>query len=341
MSKKTNIKTNISKKKSNNHENVIKKCTTQKQKTSLSTLQNRNVQLQKLTKKELKVLHYLTNEFLTPKKIASLCKFSIRRYYQIRKSLINKGYLHQKLHKKIKGGTTPPKFHFTPEKEIRLHGVQITFKLLEKSQKYYKLYKPNKYYQSKNGDSIVTHANTINAYINRDFWGSDPDEAFKKLLSYIPYLASDIENTFKCTILKAGNSNIKIVSSHYAKVNDPIAKDYSEKDTKIKCIAKDGKTWLITDKSFNMDELEFIHPTNSKNDSEKIIKIMDQFHDHDLLEPKNMFNLVTDTKNDLKTLTTSIKHLSDSMNIFIRSQTNQYTQTHPKSENKDKPYYIN
>lgn len=79
-----------------------------------------------------------------------------------------------------------------------------------------------------------------------------------------------VENAFKIRLIKAYKSNITIISNEYAKIQDAIAKLYRSEGNRIYLTGDDGKIWLITDFSFNTDELEFIHTDKATDDIDAI-----------------------------------------------------------------------
>lgn len=79
-----------------------------------------------------------------------------------------------------------------------------------------------------------------------------------------------IEKAFKIRLVKDYRANIKIISQEYAKLQDALAKLYRKEGNRLYITGEDGKIWLITDLSFSVDELEFIHTERATDDIDAI-----------------------------------------------------------------------
>ena len=79
-----------------------------------------------------------------------------------------------------------------------------------------------------------------------------------------------IEKEFKILLVKDYKANITIISQEYARIQDALAKLYRKEGNRLYLTGEDGKIWLITDFSFSVDELEFIHPEKATDDLDAI-----------------------------------------------------------------------
>jgi hypothetical protein len=71
-------------------------------------------------------------------------------------------------------------------------------------------------------------------------------------------------------ILKPGFSNINLVNCHIAQVGNELAKEVNKEQIKVYTL-DDGKLWLVIDNSFNLHELETLHPKTALPDMRDIV----------------------------------------------------------------------
>ncbi len=222
----------------------------------------------KLSKEQEDVLYLLTNEFLTPKKIAIRRNTSFQAAYKTIKKLKEKGALNNRLEgvEKIEGTFQPP------TNQIRLHAQEFNIKLLFKDQRYNELLdKSNIEYID--GNTIKLYSNSIEIYSAHIFMGEDVQSATSKSIHYWNRFFIKLEDYFNVILMKNRYQNIKLVKAHYSEINNELAKDYEVKGDKIKIFTRDdGKLWFLIDNSFNLHEIETVHPKTSKQDMGDVIK---------------------------------------------------------------------
>ncbi|KKL22547.1 hypothetical protein LCGC14_2434360 [marine sediment metagenome] len=83
-----------------------------------------------------------------------------------------------------------------------------------------------------------------------------------------------IEASFKIKLVKDNRANITIISQEWARLQDPLAKLYEEKDEKLYIKDENGDVRLIIDYSFAVGELEAIHPNKSPEDMKAVDTFM-------------------------------------------------------------------
>ena len=219
----------------------------------------------KLTNIESEVLRYLTEDFLTPQKIAIRRGVSERAiYYTInnlkKKGVLNKAY--ENLHK------------LEPTSEVfgrfRLHALELNIRLLFISEFYRKL-RGKVNHIIVDGNTVRLYGNSIEVYVAKSFWGDSVQKATSRSNLYVNRLLTRLESEFKIIIVKDRSQNIKVVNAHYSEVNNGLAKDCNINKDKIKVYSNEGKLWFLIDNSFNLDEAETVHPQRSKQDMEKVI----------------------------------------------------------------------
>lgn len=224
----------------------------------------------KLTKEMIEVLELLDKENLTPQQVALRRGKHISGIYRIITTLRKKGIL-DNTKRGIEKNTPSPAIA-PPGKglinlkanHIRLHAIQIKLTPYSFGTYYLKFLGQS---FNKGTSLIKIWKDAIELYIYSEFLGNTEEEAELKAFNFIYKEIKYIEDTFKLKIIKKDKQNIKIVNSHYAHVNNGIARQYNKEDLTLKVVGNDGKVWLIVDKSKGLDELECIHSNLADKDS--------------------------------------------------------------------------
>lgn len=222
-----------------------------------------------LTKAEQDVLCLLTQEFLTPKKIALRRKCSHQSIYKIIKKLRKKGAINQFSEEVAKSQATmqPLKSNH----QIRLHGQEFNIKILYKDQRYKKiLEKANTI--NIDGNTIRLYRNSIEIYSGQSFYADTAQKATVRSFKYWNRLFARLENDLKVILIKPRSQNIKLVNQHYAEINNELAEECEKKADKIRVYTTDdGKLWFLIDNSFNLHEAETQGKT-SKQDMDDTVR---------------------------------------------------------------------
>jgi len=267
-----------------------------------------------LTKTEQEVYNLLTNDFLPIKKIALRRKTSRQAVHKIIKKLIKKGAINKDL-KKVdnfqSSGLTSTK--------IRLHGQEFNIKLLYKDHRYQKQYKKSNIIFI-DGNTIKLFRDSIELFINKSFLADDVDKAFYNSLKYLNRLILRVENDLKVILLKNRSQNIKLVNMHISETNNELAKDHNIRGDKFKVYAKeDGKLWGLIDNSFNLNELETVHPETSKQDMTKIRNIFNNYRDNELPLPSEIYNMIHQIVKAQETITENQVVFDKNMQSHIKA----------------------
>lgn len=219
-----------------------------------------------LTKAEKEVLHLLTEEFLTIKKIAQRRGTSLQAVYKITKKLKEKGAYNLGLKKVEKVEST---FN---QNDVRLHGQEFNIKILFQDNKYQrKLERANILFLD--GNTIRLYKNSIEVYSGQSFYGKTANESEKKSLEYWNSFLVRLEHDLKVILVKPRARNIRIVNQHYARGDSEICNNAIKNRERIWIYAEeDGKLAFITDDSFGFREDETVHPKTAKIDRKAIDK---------------------------------------------------------------------
>lgn len=215
-----------------------------------------------MTTRQKEVLRLITEEYLTPAQTAKHLKISRQAVYKLIKKLKNKGLL---IYKGVggftKGGAVAcqPQFHM---EKIRLHNEQ--FKIIP--YKFPKDYIINKTFKL-DYNTIITYKKCIMVFSNQSFYAKTETEALNKSNIYWDRFFIKLENVIKVSFLKDRKQNIIKVNSHFAEINNELAKACIEKKKKLQFKdPKDNKTWLLADFSKKKPELETVHPNSAFED---------------------------------------------------------------------------
>lgn len=226
----------------------------------------------KVTTTEEEVLYLLAKERYTPKQIAIRRKTGIRTVYKTIRSLRNKGLIDKQNNAVHEIKCTNELKRSLETNQIRLHGQEINIKILFKDQRYEKKrQKANLLYID--GNTIRLYRDSIEIYLIQSFYGKNPQSALTESWSYMNRLLNRLELDLSIILRKSRYQNIKIVKAHYSEINNELAKEYEVDGKHFQVKAdEDGKVWGLIDNSFNLHELETIHPETSKKDMEIVQK---------------------------------------------------------------------
>ena len=218
--------------------------------------------LSKLTPTESEVLHLITEEFLTPKKVAIRRGCSIGNINNIIVKLKKKGYL--------KGGCKKvANFEGTLQPSgCRLHGEVYKIVILDKGQNHEKNIGLK---LDLDNNKIHVHKDSILIYSNKSFFGEDAVSATQKACKYWDRIIARLENDLHLILSKPRSQNIHRVKQEYANIRNGLAKSCNKTGEKIKIRNKgDGKVWFMIDNSFNLHEAETPHPKDAETDMQDI-----------------------------------------------------------------------
>jgi len=237
-----------------------------------------------LSKHQREILNMLTIDYETPKRIALRRKTSVQAVYKTINKLIEKGYITRGFKRGLKKiqSTKPFKPIKSLKTYIRLHGMEWNIKIIYKSRFYNKLPKNKIIFIDDN--TIRLYKNSIEVYSNENlkFEAEDEQRATALSFNYWQKIFNRLENKLKILIIKEGYHNINLVNSHYAEVNNELAKEYNEKKVKLKVFSTDeGKLWFEIDHSWNLNEAESKHPITSKPDMTKVKAVFNDIRDNE------------------------------------------------------------
>jgi len=259
---------------------------------------------------DYEVLKYLS-QFLLVKDIAKQLKVSNTAIYKRLYSLLEKGMIRKigKSYELTDEGINKLNSFIKSSNTIRLHNLAFKVRIINKPNNWD--LKRSQIVQTRtlskeielNNNSYEIHSfsnikvkttnNSIIFYMPH-YYGKDTDDCFKQALDSLWNTIPKIENLFKIILIKDRKANIEIISQHYAKLQDSLAKIYKIENNKLNVFDEDGNLWLICDFSFKTEELETIYNKTSKEDMDSVKGFL-----NDLRNNPTTFSQVLDLVNQV------------------------------------------
>lgn len=141
-------------------------------------------------------------------------------------------------------------------------------------------------------------------YLIKSFLGVDSREAYEEMYNYVLSLIRETEALLNMKLNKGKVYELKVRRNHYAIVENELAKQYNQDKEKLFVLSsQDGKLRLLIDNSFNLNELENVHPRTAKQDNPLVQKFFNRLMDGEIDQFEER---VTRALRDLMTTTTFI-----------------------------------
>jgi len=106
-------------------------------------------------------------------------------------------------------------------------------------------------------------------YLPKSYYAKDSTKSHALMLNDFYNLLKKTESLLNVKIRYGKEYKFKVKRNHYALIKNALAQDYNSTGQKLEVKDKDG-LWLLIDNSFNLNELETIHPATAKDDNEKV-----------------------------------------------------------------------
>lgn len=200
---------------------------------------------------------------------------SIRRSqaYKLRKALIEKGHWSSSgLH----GGqnvTSPAVHHVAPptaDARYRLHGLLLTVPVRNAGERYLrKMAREN--VSRVNGCRVTLSPRFVKIRGHKElcFWGVSPEDALTQVEEWCENYLIALESKLGTLLVKPGTGFELFY--HLAETKNGLAEDSRVQRQKIVVRGENGKVWLITDNSFNLDEMETVESRSAGEDMERVV----------------------------------------------------------------------
>ncbi len=235
--------------------------------------------LEELSEIQLDILCKLCVDFMSRKEIAKSRNVSpqaigkvIRKF---RKEGIIDNFNRPNTDIKPQGSPTPKKGRgSSPDnpknnKLFRLHGENMSAKILKTSPKYMKLIEKKSQFPIK-GNKVMLHRRKVVIYSSTSFYDKDPRECERKSNDYWTNFYRILENELGIRIIMGVKTEIYQFRRHIGRINDPLAKNVIQERLYYRVVDDLGQERLIIDNSGNMAEHEATHKELCIDDIEKI-----------------------------------------------------------------------
>jgi Fe2+ or Zn2+ uptake regulation protein len=286
--------------------------------------------MKKILKTEGEVLRLLTTEGLTIKQACSRLKISRATIYRKLQNLKENGLIKRGFETNIEtGGVTIRSVSQKNEHFLRLHNIQISVKIIKQEKKYLQILgNANKF--SISGVTVLCYYDKLDIYTQEgiNFYGETTDVCYAQAIKFFSMVYAKIENRLNIIIEKDQYLNKEWVRQHIAECNSEVAKEANEKKEQIRDKADDGKTWLLTDNSHKLNELEFVHPITAKDDTEKVLRfVRDMRQNPDSLTLSEITNTIKELarieKDQAQVLLTVLELMTPQKPIIREEQVNK------------------
>lgn len=174
------------------------------------------------------------------------------------------------------------------KKEVRGHAIQIKLDLPEDYRNWHNRrkifdylgmeWKPHYIGGIERGELMILDGIKIHFYHKSIHFHFDEKSFFEETskksrsLALVKFLklVKKLERTFNNSPMSQyGKYKFKITRQHYALIKNALARQYINKDKKLHCYTGRG-LWLLIDNSFNLEELETVHPETAVEDNEQV-----------------------------------------------------------------------
>jgi len=213
---------------------------------------------------------------------------------------------------------------------LRQHNFHVKFKVLEspknwdkRRNEFRKLPYFNKRIRLKNNEqdlfnygSLMIKTTTKHIIIKiPTVYAENIEEATLQQFDILESTYPKIEKLFGVKLIKNYKACMEVVCQEYARLNDVLAKMYRAEGKQLLITGDDGKIWMITDKSFNGDEREYIHPNKAPEDEPAISTAMNILRDSPTIMKDNKEELA-----NLKGVFPAMSEYNKNLKLHIKVQ---------------------
>jgi hypothetical protein len=228
-----------------------------------------------ITQAEILRLYRVDN--LSVKEIASRRQTTIWAVYKILKRI---GKENSNTHQKIKGGGLGVPIydighfrhaHPLNTHPIRLHAQQFQAKIYNRTDRFNRLI--GKSFKV-DGSTIHVYRDNVMVWSGRSFYGDSAENSYSNAWEYWQIFFKQLERKLGVCIFKPSGAVIRTVKiGHFAEIENELAKKSQKEHQKIeiKGLSPDNRVWLLADNSFNLKELETVHPDTALIDMGDIV----------------------------------------------------------------------
>lgn len=226
------------------------------------------------TSKEQELLTLL-EKGLTIEKARQKLGIGVSRVYNLRNSLIKKG-----LWKKGGKNVTYQEIPRRLGARYRIHGLVITAPVRHKSEGYLRRVRRENV-RMFDGTRVRLSPKfvKVNGAKELMFWGVTPDDAHAQAIEWVERFMTMLEHKLDTVLMKPG-SGFELFY-HEAEADNDLAGEVNARRERIIVRGDDGKVWLLTDNSFNLNEMETVGARSAGEDMESVVApVMNDYREH-------------------------------------------------------------
>lgn len=218
----------------------------------------------------------LLEKGVTLKKAAKELRISLSRVYTLRDRLVKKGGLKMGLKNVTSPEIQPPR----ADARYRVHGVLVTVPVRHKTEGYLRrMRQSNVRYYDGHRVTLGPRFVKVRGSESLMFWGISPEDSQAQAEEWVERFLSMLEGRLDTVLLKPG-SGFEFFY-HHAEVKNGIAEEARVRKERIVVRGENGKVWLITDNSFNLDEMETVESRAAGEDMERVVApVMNDYREH-------------------------------------------------------------
>jgi hypothetical protein len=170
----------------------------------------------------------------------------------------------------VTGPGAEPPTGSNPDSKYRLHGILLTVPVRHRTEGYLRRMRISNV-RSYNGCSVTLSPRFIKIRGAKDlfFWGVDPEDSLAQVEEWCQNFLVMLETRLDTVLLKSG-SGFELFY-HLAEIKNDLAEEARVQRQKIVVRGENGKVWLITDNSFNLDEMETVESRAAGEDMERVV----------------------------------------------------------------------
>jgi len=119
------------------------------------------------------------------------------------------------------------------------------------------------------GNKIWLTNKSIIIYEKESFISELAKETKSQAINHFLKIINRLERHLRANFSTYGKYRFKVTRQHYSLIRNALAKQYNASGEKLN-IYNDKGLWLLIDNSYNLDELETVHPKTGVPDNEKV-----------------------------------------------------------------------
>lgn len=213
------------------------------------------------------------------RKTSQTLKISVRRVYELRRRLEEKG-LWRRGSQRGSQNVTSPNCEPPAAARYRVHGVLVTVPVRHKTEGYLRrMRQSNVRYFDGHRVTLGPRFVKVRGSESLMFWGVSPEDAHAQAEEWVERFLGMLEGRLDTVLLKPG-SGFEFFY-HHAEVHNGVAEEARVRKERIVVRGENGKVWLITDNSFNLDEMETVESRAAGEDMERVVApVMNDYREH-------------------------------------------------------------